>query len=78
MNRQNSLNLPGIRSHCHQCNKQTGTKLLFMKAGIGNSCADCGALRRLPDAKPYLSNSDYEKLKRDLCAKGGNDGKARV
>ena len=73
-----SMKLPGLRENCRKCRKQTGTTILFMPAGIGNACADCGALRKLPDAKPYLRSTDYEQLKRDYCAEGKNNGTPRL
>jgi hypothetical protein len=62
-----SLDLPGMIAHCDQCERNTPTKILFMKAGFGKACAICGRLRR---GKPYLSKVEFQTLKPD-AAKGG-------
>ena len=61
------LNLPGMIAPCDQCDRDTPTKILFMRAGLGNACAVCGRLRR---GKPYLSQVEFQTLKPD-AAKGG-------
>lgn len=51
------LQLPSLIATCDQCERDTPTKILFMKAGLGNACSVCGRLRR---GKPYLSKADFE------------------
>lgn len=60
------LHLPRLIAPCDQCKRDTATKVLFMRAGLGNACAVCGRLRR---GKPYLSNTEFNKLKLE-AAKG--------
>ncbi len=59
---------PYLLAYCDQCERETPTKILFMKAGLGNACASCGRLRR---GKPYLSKVEFKTLKPNLSAKGG-------
>ena len=66
------LPLPSLVADCDQCERQTGTKVLFMKAGLGNACTECGRLRR---GKPYLSQQEFNALK-PSTAKGGQYGKS--
>ncbi len=65
-----TLHLPNFVQPCDHCEKDTGTKIKFMKAGYGNACACCGRLRR---GKPYLSKAEFKTLKPNDAAKGGCD-----
>ena len=65
------LYLPSLVADCDQCKRPTGTKVLFMRAGLGNACDQCGRLRR---GKPYLSQHEFSALKPN-AAKGGQYGK---
>ena len=49
------VELPDWKQPCEQCKAGTPTKVLFMKAGLGNACAVCGRLRPF---RPYLSKAD--------------------
>lgn len=62
-----AVDLPSMIVPCDQCDRDTPTKILFMRAGLGNACAVCGRLRR---GKPYLSKVEFQTLKPD-AAKGG-------
>ena len=64
------LHLPFLVRPCDQCERNTETKILFMKAGLGNACANCGRLRR---STPYLSKTTFNALKLQI-AKGDNNG----
>lgn len=61
------VHLPNLFAPCDQCLRDTPTKILFMKAGLGNACAGCGRLRR---GTPYISQNKFNSIK--LLAKGGN------
>lgn len=63
------LQLPDWKQPCDHCEKDTGTKIKFMLAGLGNACAVCGRLRR---GKPYLSKAEFKALKPEP-AQGGID-----
>jgi len=63
------FDLPRLIAFCDQCDRNTPTKILFMRAGYGNACAACGRLRR---GKPYLSKRYFNTLKPGV-AKGGID-----
>ena len=65
------FHLPDLHASCDHCERETGTKVFFMKAGLGNACCICGRLRR---GKPYLSRTDFESLKRKHCAQGETNG----
>ena len=69
-NPKEPLHLPKVIAPCDQCERDTPTKVLFMRQGLGNSCACCGRLRR---GKPYLSKVEFNALRPD-AAKGGNNG----
>lgn len=64
-----ALQIPNLTAPCDQCQRDTPTKILFMRQGYGNACAVCGRLRR---GKPYLSKHEFNTLKPD-GANGGND-----
>ena len=64
------LHLASLIAPCAHCEHDTATKVLFMKAGLGNACAKCGQLRR---GKPYLSKHEFNTLKPSV-AKGGHHG----
>lgn len=59
---------------CSQCEKETSTRVQFMRQGIGNACAECGCLRK---GKPYLSKSEFNALK-PAMAKGGSCDKKSI
>lgn len=61
-NQASNVHLPHVLADCHMCEKQTGTIILSMKAGLGNSCAVCGVFRK---GKPYLSHADFKALAPD-------------
>ena len=63
------IHLPAVMVSCDQCERDTPTKVLFMRQGLGNACAVCGRFRR---GKPYLSKCEFNALKPD-SAQGGND-----
>ena len=56
------LLLPDLMARCEQCGRDTGTKVLFMKAGLGNACEVCGKFRK---GKPYLSKKELNTLEPD-------------
>lgn len=60
------IHIPNLQVRCEQCDQVTGTKILFMKAGLGNSCAVCGKFRK---GKPYLSQRELIALEPNM-AKG--------
>jgi len=62
------LCLPNWKQPCDHCERDTGTKIKFMRQGLGNACAVCGRLRR---CKPYLSKAEFNTLKPDNAAQGG-------
>ena len=62
--------LPDFLQPCDHCERDTGTKVLFMRQGLGNACAICGRLRR---GKPYLSKRDFETLKLQGANGGSNE-----
>lgn len=49
------VELPKWKQPCEQCLQDTPTKVLFMKAGLGNACAVCGRLRPF---RPYIKKAD--------------------
>jgi hypothetical protein len=68
-----TLSLPSMIAFCEQCDRNTPTKILFMRAGYGNACAACGRLRR---GKPYLSKAEFQTLKPDAAKGGTNEAEA--
>jgi hypothetical protein len=54
-NRRPPIDFPLWLQPCEQCGQETASKVLDIKAGLGNTCAICGRLRR---GKPYLSKVD--------------------
>jgi len=54
-NRPPPVDFPQWLQPCEQCGQDTASKVLSMKAGHGNACANCGRLRR---GRPYLSKAD--------------------
>jgi len=71
------VELPHWKQPCEQCGQDTPSKVLFMKAGLGNACAVCGRLRR---GRPYISKAALAEAAQStlnalkpLRAKGGND-----
>ena len=70
------VELPNWKQPCEQCKANTPTKVLFMKAGLGNACAVCGRLRPF---RPYIKKADLAAAQqtmnalRPLPAEGGND-----
>lgn len=48
------VELPNWKQPCEQCKADTPTKVVFMKAGLGNACAVCGRLRPF---LPYISKA---------------------
>ena len=67
------LQLPDLSAPCDQCERDTPTKILFMRAGYGNACAACGRLRR---GKPYLSRADFETQMRNSVKGGTHEAEA--
>lgn len=65
-----AVQLPSLIAPCDQCERDTPTKVIFMRQGFGNACAVCGRLRR---GKPYLSKHDLNSLKPSETAKGGGN-----
>jgi len=63
------LHLPDWEQPCDQCERETGTSIKVMRAGIGNACLECGRLRR---GKPYLSKHEFQSLT-PTAAKGERD-----
>ena len=45
---------PNWKQPCEQCKANTPTKVLFMKAALGNACAVCGRFCR---GRPYISKA---------------------
>jgi len=58
---------------CDQCERDTPTKILFMRQGLGNACSSCGKLRR---GKPYLSKVEFKSLKPSVAKGGQHEAKA--
>jgi len=70
------LYLPSLIAPCDQCERDTGTKILFMRQGLGNACAICGRLRR---GKPYLSKAEFKTLRPESeSAQGGSHAQTKV
>jgi len=69
------VELPHWKQPCEQCKADTPTKVLFMKAGLGNACAVCGRLRPF---RPYIKKADIAAAQGNINtlkpwrAKGGN------
>lgn len=57
------LYLPDLQAPCDQCDSLTGTKILFMRAGLGNACSRCGRFRK---GKPYLSKDEFKALEPNM------------
>ena len=53
------VHLPDLRSYCVNCGVETGTKVLFMRQGLGNACEDCGQFRK---GKRFLSKAEFAAL----------------
>lgn len=73
--RKEPLELPDFKADCHRCEKETGTKVLYMSHALANACIECGCFRR---GKPYLSKTEYFKLKPDAAKSGNDAGKEKL
>jgi len=56
------LHLPDLIAPCDHCERNTKTKVLFMRQGLGNACDICGRLRR---EKPHLSQAELHAQRPD-------------
>lgn len=53
------LLLPNLKAYCQNCDAITGTKILFMRTGLGNACAQCRQFRK---GKRFISKAEFAEL----------------
>jgi len=57
---------PGaVKVWCHKCGAFTASVFKPMPQGIAHACQRCGACRKLPHGKPYISKSEFKALRPD-------------
>lgn len=71
------LHLPDFKAWCDNCLAETGTKVFFMKQGLGNACDRCGRFRR---GKRFLKKTELAELTKPerKAAEVGNEAESQV